>query len=59
MSDPTRNQGWYDQNGDRPYPVDDLATRWDDNGVRWPHNLLVDASLRFPLDYGKYVFVTA
>lgn len=41
----TLNQGWYDANGARAYPLDDAATGTTDDGRELPHGLLVDAQV--------------
>lgn len=47
-----RNQGWYDANAARPYPVDDGGTLVADGGAPLPHDVLVDANVRFPRSLG-------
>ena len=56
---PTINQGWYDANAGRSYPVDERATQLDDTGLRLPSHLLVDAHLRFPQSLANYAFLGA
>lgn len=53
------NADWYDLNGSREYPLDDLATAVDDNDVYLPPSILVDLHLRYPRELGRYPFVGA
>ncbi len=54
-----KNQGWYDANAGRAYPLDDRATHEDDAGASLPQDLLLDASIRFPAELGDYLFLGA
>jgi hypothetical protein len=53
------NQGWYNRNEGRNYPLDDAATAVADLGGRLPGNVLADFNLRWPADFGRYAFVSA
>lgn len=52
-----RNLAWYNLNETRPYPIDDSANLVDHLGNMLPHNLIVDAQLRFPFSVAKYAFL--
>ena len=47
-----RNQDWYNLNESRPWPLDDMSSLADRNGLTLPHNLIADLFLRFPSIYG-------
>lgn len=51
------NQGWYDKNAGRHYPLDELASCRDDEGTTVPTHLLIDARLHFPRSLGEYAFL--
>lgn len=55
----SRNQDFYDLNGGRGYPLDDRANRTGDDGARIQNDVLVDLSLRFPDDLGRYAFLSS
>lgn len=54
----TTNYGWYNNNELRAYPLDDLATGTDDDGLPVPTNILVDLQLRWPLAAGRYAYLS-
>lgn len=54
-----RNQGFYDLNSLRPYPLDDSATCIDDAGVLMPYDLIVDLQLLFPDILGRFAYISA
>jgi len=54
-----RNAHWYSRNEAIAYPLADTATRQDDAGQVLPTNLLVDAALVWPNEYGRYAFISA
>lgn len=55
----TRNAHWYDRNEGLAYPVDESASAADDAGLRLPSNILADLSLRWPVDLGRYAFLSS
>lgn len=55
----TINQHWYSLNEGIAYPVDEAATAIDDAGNRLPSAILVDLSLRWPVDLGRYAFLSS
>jgi len=56
---PIRNNHWYNLNQLRPYPVDDTASAVADSGETLPADFFKDLQLRWPIDYGRYAFISA
>jgi hypothetical protein len=54
-----RNNHWYNLNEQRYYPVDDVASAISDQGDLLPASLIADLKLRWPLELGKYAFLSA
>lgn len=54
-----RNNHWYDINEQRYYPLDDTASAMSNRGELLPSGLLADLRLRWPVDYGRYAFISA
>lgn len=54
-----RNNHWYDINEQRYYPLDDTASAMSNGGELLPSGLLADLRLRWPVDYGRYAFISA
>ena len=52
------NVEWLDHNGNRNYPLEDLATKTDVTGKRMEFDLLADLNIWFPNTYGKCAFIT-
>jgi len=52
------NLEWLDLNGNRNYPLEDLATKTDVNGQTMAFDLLADLNIWFPNTYGKSAFIT-
>lgn len=50
---------WYSINSGVLFPIDEAAAARDDSGKLLPTNLLVDLSVRWPEDLGRYAFVSA
>ena len=42
------NQQWYNMQSVRAYPLDDIATCIDDNGLELADDIIVDCNIRFP-----------
>ena len=55
----TIQNGWYNVNEQRAYPLDDASTCTDDLGRLVPPDILVDAQIRFPNNLGKYLFLSS
>lgn len=55
---PARNQNFYNLQQARRYPLDDLSTGTDNDGVRLRDNILVDLHIRFPDNLGKVLYVS-
>lgn len=54
-----RNNHWYNLNEQRYYPLDDTASAISDQGELLPSALIADLRLRWPVELGKYAFVSA
>lgn len=54
-----RNNHWYNLNEQRYYPLDDVASAMSDQGQLLPSALIVDLRLRWPIELGKYAFLSA
>lgn len=54
-----RNNHWYNLNAQRYYPLDDIASAISDQGNLLPSDLIVDLRLRWPIDIGRYAFISA
>jgi hypothetical protein len=52
-------QDWYNENEARSYPFDEIGSRVDNAGISLPDDIVVDARLRFPSTYGRYLFVSS
>ena len=52
-----RNQGWYDANANRAYPLDDGALLTTDDGEIMPSGILTDLQIRFPSTAAKAAFI--
>ncbi len=52
-----RNLNFYNLNSTRSYPLADDATGTADDGAQLPNDILVDCTLRFPVEAGKYAYV--
>ncbi len=52
------NLEWLDLNGNRNYPLEDLATKTDVTGVRMAFDLIADLHIWFPRTHGKTAFIT-
>ena len=53
------NREWENANENRDYPIDESSSCIDDNGVRLPQDVLVDACLVMPFDSPKHLFVSS
>lgn len=56
---PIRNSHWYNLNEQRYYPLDDTASARSDAGEVLPSSLIADMRLCWPIQYGKYAFISA
>lgn len=54
-----RNNHWYNLNEQRSYPIDDTASCISDREQRLPSTIIQDIRIRWPIQYGKYAFVSA
>lgn len=54
-----RNNNWYNLNEQRDYPVDDTASAISDSDLRLPSSLVTDLRLRWPVELGRYAFISA
>lgn len=54
-----RNNHWYNLNEQRSYPLDDTASCVSDDEQRLPNTIIQDIRVRWPIQYGKYAFVSA
>jgi hypothetical protein len=54
-----RNNHWYNLNEQRSYPVDETASSRDSNETQLPFGFLADLNLRWPLQYGRYAYISA
>lgn len=54
-----RNNHWYNLNEQRNYPIDDTASCMSDTEQRLPSTIIQDIRIRWPIQYGKYAFVSA
>lgn len=54
-----RNNHWYNLNEQRYYPLDDVASAMSDQGQLLPSALIADLRLRWPVELGKYAFISA
>lgn len=54
---PTRDDDWYDTNGQQPYPVSELASGTGDDGETMRDDVVVDLHLRFPSVAGNYAYL--
>jgi len=52
-----RNQNWYNLQSTRRYPLDETSTGEGDDGVTIRDDILVDCHIRFPGNYGQYLYV--
>lgn len=55
---PVRNQGWYDLNESRPWPLSDEASGIDDDGLRFPGRFISDLRLTFPETAGRRAMIS-
>lgn len=53
-----RNVQWYDLNAGRSYPIDESATRTDDDGVALSDDVITDLSIRMPIAAGTKLFLS-
>jgi hypothetical protein len=54
-----RNQGWYNLNELRTYPLSDAASQLSDAGLRLPPAIITDLNLRYPSSLGLHPFVSS
>ena len=54
-----RNNHWYNLNEQHYYPLDDTASAISDAGDLLPSSMIADLRLRWPIDYGRYAFISA
>lgn len=52
-------RNWYSENESRSYPFDEVGSRVDNAGIPLPDDVVVDARVRFPSTYGRYLFVSS
>ena len=52
-----RNQNWYNLQSTRRYPLDETSTGDGDDGVTIRDDIIVDCHIRFPSNYGQYLYV--
>jgi hypothetical protein len=52
-----RDNHWYNNNEQRPWPFDDIATLVDDQGQLLDSDILADLHLTYPSDYGERAFL--
>ena len=52
-----RNQNWYNLQSTRRYPLDETSTGEGDDGVTIRDDIIVDCHIRFPGNYGQYLYV--
>ena len=52
-----RNQNWYNLQSTRRYPLDEISTGEGDDGVTIRDDIIVDCHIRFPGNYGQYLYV--
>jgi hypothetical protein len=50
---------WLNENEDRAYPINEVATRVATSGVILPNNILVDANIALPRSAGRFVYVSS
>jgi hypothetical protein len=50
---------WGSLNDTRAYPLDDIATLRDNNGIRLPESLIADLQLWWPMSYGTRAYISA
>lgn len=52
-----RNQNWYNLQSTRRYPLDETSTGEGDDGLTIRDDIIVDCHIRFPSNYGQYLYV--
>lgn len=53
------NKGWYNQNENRSYPVDESATGKGTGDLRIPNSILSAVKISYPVSRGKFAYISS